>query len=139
MIKVKKLSKNKKIIKIVKPLDFLVIFFIIFVASISLISMFYNQPSNNLTAIIKYDGELMYTYNLNEIEEPINVTVGEDLNVNILVESDGATVISSDCKDKLCVKAGKLKNPGQVSVCLPARVTVEIIDNERSRFDAIVR
>jgi len=46
----------------------------------------------------------------------------------VVIEVDGsrARVISSPCRDKLCVSAGWLEKPGDVAACLPQRVVVEI-------------
>ena len=130
---------NKKIIKIIKPMDFLIIFFVLFIASISIISMIYYKNSDDITAVIKYDGELMHSFDLNKVNKPIEVTVGKDLKVDVLIEKDGVTVVNSQCDDKLCMACGKLTNASQVAICLPARVTVELINKESNRLDAIVR
>jgi len=46
----------------------------------------------------------------------------------VVVEIDGlrTRVVSSPCRDKLCVNAGWLERPGEIAVCLPQRVVVEI-------------
>ena len=53
----------------------------------------------------------------------------ESTTVNgVMIEIDGsrARVVDSPCRDKLCVHAGWLERPGDVAVCLPRRVIVEI-------------
>jgi len=55
--------------------------------------------------------------------------VRESVTVNgVVVEVDGrrARVVGSPCRDKLCVRAGWLARPGDMAVCLPQRVIVEI-------------
>jgi len=44
------------------------------------------------------------------------------------IEMDGARarVAASPCRDQLCVHAGWLEKPGDVAVCLPQRVIVEL-------------
>ena len=46
----------------------------------------------------------------------------------VVIEFDGnrARVIDSPCRDKLCARAGWIERPGDVAVCLPQRVIVEI-------------
>ena len=53
----------------------------------------------------------------------------ESMTVNgVVIEIKGgrARVTESPCRDKLCVRAGWLERPGDVAVCLPQRVIVEI-------------
>ena len=52
-----------------------------------------------------------------------SMTVNE---VAIEIDGDRARVVDSPCRDKLCVRAGWLERPGDVAVCLPQRVIVEI-------------
>jgi len=55
--------------------------------------------------------------------------VSESITVNgVAIEiADGrARVMSSPCRDKLCVRAGWLSRPGDVAICLPRRVIVEM-------------
>jgi len=52
-----------------------------------------------------------------------SVTVND---VTIEIDGDRARVVDSLCRDKLCVRAGWLERPGDVAVCLPQRVIVEI-------------
>jgi len=47
-------------------------------------------------------------------------------NVVIEVAAGKARVVDSPCRDRLCARAGWLERPGDVAVCLPQRVIVEI-------------
>ncbi|MEG1953055.1 MAG: NusG domain II-containing protein [Hydrogenoanaerobacterium sp.] len=42
---------------------------------------------------------------------------------------------SSDCPDKLCVRAGKLKKAGERAVCLPNRLILKIVPLEGTDAD----
>jgi hypothetical protein len=46
--------------------------------------------------------------------------------VAVEIEGNRARVTDSPCGDKLCVRAGWLERPGDVAVCLPRRVIVEV-------------
>jgi len=64
----------------------------------------------------------------------------EGMSINgVAVEIDGgrARVADSTCRDKLCVRAGWLERPGDVAVCLPQRVIVEIRGMARSGVDGV--
>ena len=57
--------------------------------------------------------------------------------VEIGIEGDRARVIDSPCRDKLCVHVGWLERPGDVAVCLPQRVIVEIRGVARNGVDGV--
>ncbi|MCL2494074.1 MAG: NusG domain II-containing protein [Oscillospiraceae bacterium] len=63
-----------------------------------------------------------------------SVTINE-----VVIEVDGsrARVTDSPCRDKLCVHAGWLDRPGDVAVCLPQRVIVEIRGTARRQVDGV--
>jgi len=53
----------------------------------------------------------------------------ESMTVNgVVIEIGGgrARVTDSPCRDRLCMRAGWLERPGDVAICLPQRVIVEI-------------
>ncbi|MDR0531867.1 MAG: NusG domain II-containing protein [Oscillospiraceae bacterium] len=56
--------------------------------------------------------------------------------VAIDAQSGRARVKSSPCRDKLCVRAGEISRPGQVIVCLPQKVVIEIRGSGGSGVDA---
>jgi len=60
---------------------------------------------------------------VNGEEAAASMTVNQ---VEIEIDGGRARVIDSPCRDRLCVHAGWLERPGDVAVCLPRRVIVEI-------------
>jgi hypothetical protein len=46
--------------------------------------------------------------------------------VRIAVRNGAVGFISSDCPDKICIHAGFLSIPGQIAVCLPNKVAVQV-------------
>ena len=134
------MSENKKIIKFFKPLDILVIFSIVFVSVAIVVSMFNKETSDDLIAVIKYDGNIVSEYKLSSIDKPQLETIEKDLKLTIKLERDGVTVIESQCHNKICVNTGKIDKAGEVVVCLPAKVTVELMNKEElyNGLDAVV-
>jgi len=57
--------------------------------------------------------------------------------VTIEVAEGKARVMESPCRDKICVHAGRLERPGDVAVCLPRRVIVEIRGMGGSGVDGV--
>lgn len=83
--------------------------------------VFIFMPKNEgKTVEIRADGELKATLPLSIDTE---YTVGE---VVIVIEKGTARIEKSDCKDKICIGTGKLKNKGDTAVCLPNKVSVRV-------------
>lgn len=82
-------------------------------------------------AVVTVDGETVYRERLSADNE---ITL--DNGIKIKVENGEAYFLESDCKDKICIKSGKLKNTGDVAVCLPNK-TVLTVKGEKSAFDAV--
>lgn len=58
-------------------------------------------------------------------KEEINIKT--DLGINIIEISDGKVWIKdADCPDKVCINDGNKSKPGDILVCLPNKVVVEI-------------
>lgn len=48
--------------------------------------------------------------------------------------ADGSIAfIESDCPDKVCIRSGRLKNTGQFAACLPNRILLKIVSDEKER------
>ncbi|MDR2903705.1 MAG: NusG domain II-containing protein, partial [Clostridiales bacterium] len=60
--------------------------------------------------------------------------------LNTVEIRDGAArMAKADCPDGLCLKQGQIRHTNETVVCLPNRVTVEIIGGERGAFDGIAQ
>lgn len=63
--------------------------------------------------------------------------------VVVLISSERAVIVSSDCPDQICVKQGELTHIGQGAVCLPNKVVVEIVpgpeSDEEQEIDGVAR
>ena len=52
-----------------------------------------------------------------EVEGPLGTT-------RVVIEDGGAFVEDSPCRDKVCIRMGRVSRPGEEAVCLPNRVIV---------------
>lgn len=82
-------------------------------------------------AVVTVDGETVYSERLSADNE---ITL--DNGIKIKIENGEAYFLESNCKDKTCIKSGKLKNTGDVAACLPNK-TVLTVKGEKSAFDAV--
>lgn len=78
---------------------------------------------DELTAVVTVDGEVKKEVLLSEIEQEYTEQIGDCV---ILFSSSGVRFVSSDCKDKLCVKHGLLKNKGDAMACVPNKTVVAL-------------
>jgi hypothetical protein len=63
---------------------------------------------------------------------PIRTVYGYNL---IEVGENRVRIVEADCLDRLCVHQGWIDRPGQLIVCLPNRLVVEVVDDEREYGD----
>lgn len=82
-------------------------------------------------ALVTVDGEAVYREKLS-VDDEITLDNG----IRIKIENGEAYFLESNCKDKTCIKSGKLKNTGDVAACLPNK-TVLTVKGEKSAFDAV--
>lgn len=90
--------------------------------------------SEKLRAEVYLDGESCAVVNLYELEEGQVLKAG---NCEILLEKDGASFISSECTDRLCINRGKLTKAGDSMACVPERVSL-VLRQAKGGVDAVV-
>ncbi|WP_105619096.1 NusG domain II-containing protein [Vallitalea okinawensis] len=123
-----------------KVLDFVIIGLSLVIA-FGLI--FYNvnisKDAGNLQVVVYIDNEEFDRFPLNE-DGIIQIDEDEDHDhgYNVVQVKDGkVSMIEADCKDLVCVRTFPISQPGQVIVCLPHQVVVEIEGEGVSEIDAI--
>lgn len=111
-----------------KPLDIVVIIVLIVIALGSSAVPFINSHKayNDKYVEIEVEGKLYKRLPLdNSRNERINIQT--KLGKNIIDISNGKVrVLDADCPDKICIKDGAIDKPGQILVCLPHKVVVQI-------------
>ena len=118
----------------VRPLD--VIAVIIAVGAVVGVTIFaYGERTPGSEVRIEGDGGVfLYT-----LDQPREVTVTGPIGETVVQISDGRVrVVSSPCRDKICVAAGWLESGGQWAACLPNRVFVRVegSSHEHDEVDA---
>lgn len=86
---------------------------------------------------ITVNGEVYGTYNLMQITEEKTVDVKTEFGHNtVVITKDGAYVSYADCPDKIDVQSGKITKPGQIIICIPNRLSVQVL-GENSLVDVV--
>lgn len=125
--------------KLVKGFDFILVLICILIAVFIGIYFFMsnkNQENISTVAVIKYDNNEIYRIDLNIVDEPYYIPIDREYHSKILVEKGKICFEEADCPDKVCVNTGKISKPGQVAVCLPAKLIIKI-EGKEAETDAI--
>lgn len=120
-----------------KKADWIVIGAVLLVAVI-LIAVLYGAKANTGSYVrIEVDGKVVDTLPLDkdtqmEIETPSGGT-------NTLVIEDGyACVVDASCPDGICVSHKKINLSGESIICLPNKVVVSVVNDEKTdEIDAV--
>lgn len=94
------------------------------------------DTGENALVRITVNGVLYGEYTLNENQE---ISIGD---TNVCVIEDGSVYMkSADCPDQICVKTKPIHTRAGSIICLPNKVSVEIVGNtkDNNEPDAVAR
>ncbi|MDD2361792.1 MAG: NusG domain II-containing protein [Oscillospiraceae bacterium] len=88
-------------------------------------------------AEIYYDSKLVMTVDLDKnIDKEFSIP--QDKEVVFRLFSDGSIRFEkSDCRDKICIRSGKLDTVGQNAACLPNKTVLKIVRKHKPKKDDI--
>lgn len=120
--------------------DIILVLSMVIIAAAAFLIINFAVKKDGSYAVIKVDGNVIKTLDLNSGETTIEVN-GYQGGVNKVVINDGkVSMTEADCPDELCVKTGKISGVGETIVCLPHRVVVEIKGSQDDdSIDSVVR
>lgn len=97
--------------------------------------------SDQVVAQVLQDGVVIQEIDLSTVEKPFQVRVedGQGGYNIIAVERGRVRVIEANCPEQVDVLQGWISKPHQSLVCLPHRLVVKIVGQEKSDVDGIVR
>lgn len=82
---------------------------------------------NSTYAEITLDGKLYRKILLSEHKGKEQIDIKTSYGNNVIeVKDNSISVIDADCKDKICMRSDFISEPGQIIVCLPHKLTIEI-------------
>lgn len=86
-----------------------------------------SRDYNEKYAEIKIEGNLYKRVKLEPNKPVERINIKTDLGENVIeIKDGGVSIIEADCPDQVCVKDGHKEHPGDVIVCLPNKVIIEI-------------
>lgn len=120
--------------------DIILVLSMVIIAAAAFLIINFAVKKDGSYAVIKVDGNVIKTLDLNSGETIIEVN-GYQGGVNKVVINDGkVSMTDADCPDELCVMTGKISRVGETIVCLPHRVVVEIKGSpDDDSIDSVVR
>ncbi|MBZ9688745.1 NusG domain II-containing protein [Clostridium estertheticum] len=95
------------------------------------------KGSENI-AVIKREGKVIKTIDLNKVVKPEEFTfktANGHFNT-ISVKHNSISISDADCPHKECVKSGWISKPGEMIVCLPFKLIININGQKTNSIDA---
>ena len=108
---------------------------VIVIISYIMVNLLRNDEAD--TVVIYVDGKIEKKLDLNKNQEyKVNVDNGYN---NIRIKDKKAKIKESDCSNQTCVNMGTISKDGQTLICLPHKVEVTIVSDDKSEVDVIAR
>ncbi len=111
-----------------------------FTLVVSLLSLYYVKvyvsDSGNKYVSVQVDGDeyKKISFGANMVGKTIDINTQFGYN-KLEIGNDRIRIIEADCPDKLDVKQGWISNPGEIIVCLPNRLIIEIKSDSKTDDD----
>ncbi|MGO5064690.1 NusG domain II-containing protein [Clostridium sporogenes] len=124
--------------------DKVVIYLVAMLLTLSIISIIFFKffvKSENAVAVIKQDGKIIKKIDLSKVKEKEQFKINYNDNGHkgyntIEINKGSIKFIDADCPDKICIKSGTLKKPGETAACLPHKLIITIEKNN-NEVDAV--
>lgn len=131
-----KSEKRAGISGFIKPHDLLVLLAVL--AAAALITLFRFSIPEQGGKRVYIDTEGKREYFAIDRDKKFEIS-SEGVTLTVVIKDGSCFVKDSDCADKLCVKRGKISDPGEIAVCLPAKtvVGIEAIGGGSDEADAV--
>lgn len=118
--------------KLLKKCDLIIVAAVLLAALLIALPRF--NETNKLTAEIYVDGTLERTIDLSSVDGEYSFSPADG--IEITVNKNEIYFSHANCKDKLCIKSGKLTGAGQTAACLPSRVVISV-KSEKNKNDVM--
>ena len=102
--------------------DLLLLLFLLF-SSLTLFFLFRTNEEGKYAEIRKGDIPTVVSLHRDQVR---TIEGKNGITLTVRVKNGEIFVENATCKDKLCVHRGRLKNSGDIAVCLPAEISVRV-------------
>lgn len=114
---------------------------VFFVVIFSLLSIIYTRiyigDAGSKSVYIEIEGKPYKEILLNDTtEETLDIKTEYGRNL-VVIDKGIVRVKEATCHDQICVNQGKISKPGEILVCLPHKLTIEIKGNKSDSEDGI--
>lgn len=124
-----------------KKKEMLVIAVLLIVSFVALMGIKWVQSrdTSDKEVLIKQNGVIIKRIPLNEgTDTTFKYEKGDEFNV-IVVKDGKASIEEASCRDQICVNHPPIENNGEIIVCLPHQLVVEIhSESESVEIDSVV-
>ena len=105
--------------------------------SVYIFKTYFSRPG--AIAVVTQNGVPIHRIDLSLVETPYEIVVpADDGSYNTLaIQNNQIQIIDADCPDKVCIKTGPLSHTGDISVCLPHGLMVEIQEGQPREIDSL--
>lgn len=128
---------NFGVIMKLKKYDTIAIICVAVIVIISYITVNLLRNDEADTVVIYVDGKIEKKLDLNKNQE-YKVDVDNGYNI-VRIKDKKVRIKESDCGNQTCVNMGTISKDGQTLICLPHKVEVTIVSDDKSEVDVIAR
>jgi len=109
---------------------------VVAVAVSSIVALARANPEKGSRAVVEAGGRQVDTYKLGNSGTPERFSVRGDLGIGVFeIENGRVRMVSSPCRDKICIHRGRIDQAGETIICLPNRVAIRVLG--QARVDAL--
>lgn len=128
---------NFGVIMKLKKYDIIAIICVAVIVIISYITVNLLRNDEADTVVIYVDGKIEKKLDLNKNQEyKVNVDNGYNI---VRIKDKKVRIKESDCSNQTCVNMETISKDGQTLICLPHKVEVTIVSDDKSEVDVIAR
>ena len=118
-----------------KKNDFFLILSVLIIIGVWISFSFFKNQGKGEKIVIYLDNKV---YKEIPIDATEDITIKTDAGFNkIKIHDKGVEVVDASCPDKVCVKTGFIDKANKNIVCIPNKVSIKIISNEKNDIDTI--
>ncbi|MCR5143789.1 MAG: NusG domain II-containing protein [Lachnospiraceae bacterium] len=118
--------------------DFLILGIVAILGVLIVLWMVFHAASVGDRVLVEVDGQEYGTYDLKK-DAVYDIKVKGEVTNTLTIKDGKAYMSAANCPDHLCMKQGKIHQDKQTICCLPNKVVVTVISNEKNEYDSVVK